>query len=89
MQAGEWSATADMFESDTFHGIMPLLFGDSPAENKVAFNADPSTARKDVDRMMRALFQPEVVDGDEAIRVCRKQERVRPCTPTSWLTSTA
>jgi hypothetical protein len=44
MQAGEWTATADMFESDSFMGIMPLLFGDSPAENEVAFNADPAMA---------------------------------------------
>jgi hypothetical protein len=72
MQAGEWAATADMFESDSFMGIMPLLFGDSPAEDEVAFNADPATARKDVDRMMRSLFQPEVIDGKEAINVCRK-----------------
>ena len=72
MQAGEWTATADMFESDSFMGIMPLLFGDSPAENEVAFNADPAMARKDVDRMMRSLFQPEVIDGEEAIQVCRK-----------------
>ncbi len=72
MQAGEWTAAADMFESDSFMGIMPLLFGDSPAEDEVAFNADPATARKDVDRMMRSLFQPEVLDGEEAINVCRK-----------------
>jgi hypothetical protein len=72
MQAGEWTATADMFESDSFMGIMPLLFGDSPAENEVAFNADPAMARKDIDRMMRSLFQPEVIDGEEAIQVCRK-----------------
>ncbi len=72
MQAGEWTATADMFESDSFMGIMPLLFGDSPAEDEVAFNADPATARKDVDRMMRSLFQPEVIDGEEDINMCRK-----------------
>jgi hypothetical protein len=70
MQAGEWTATADMFESDSFMGIMPLLFGDSPAENEVAFNADPAMARKDVDRMMRSLFQPEVIDGEEALAKC-------------------
>jgi hypothetical protein len=72
MQAGEWTATADMFELDSFMGIMPLLFGDSPAEDEVAFNADPATTRRDMDRMMRSLFQPEVIGGEEAINVCRK-----------------
>jgi hypothetical protein len=37
---------------------MPLLFTDNPAEGEVAFNADPASARRDVDRMNRALSRP-------------------------------
>ena len=45
---------------------MPLMFTNNPAEGEVAFNADPASARKDVDRMNRAL-SPE-----EALKVCKK-----------------
>jgi hypothetical protein len=55
----------------------------------VAFNADPAMARKDVDRMMRSLFQPEVIDGEEAIQVCGSRGQGRPFTPLSWQTSRA
>jgi hypothetical protein len=48
------------------------MFTDNPAEGEVAFNADPASARRDVDRMNRALFQPELVSADEALKVCKK-----------------
>jgi hypothetical protein len=48
------------------------MFADNPAEGEVAFNADPASARRDVDRMNRALFQPELVSADEALKVCKK-----------------
>ena len=51
---------------------MPLLFTDNPAEGEVAFNADPASARRDVDRMNRALFHPELVSPEDALKVCRK-----------------
>jgi hypothetical protein len=51
---------------------MPLMFTENPAEGEVAFNADPASARRDVDRMNRALFQPELVSPEEALKVCKK-----------------
>ncbi len=48
------------------------MFTDNPAEGEVAFNADPASARRDVDRMNRVLFQPELVSADEALQVCKK-----------------
>ena len=48
------------------------MFTDNPAEGEVAFNADPASARRDVDRMNRVLFQPELVSADEALKVCKK-----------------
>ncbi len=70
--AAEWPAEAELFESENFHGIVPLMFTDNPAEGEVAFNADPASARRDVDRMNRALFQPELVSAEEALKVCKK-----------------
>jgi len=70
--AAEWPAEAELFESENFHGIIPLMFTDNPAEGEVAFNADPASARRDVDRMNRVLFQPELVSADEALKVCKK-----------------
>jgi hypothetical protein len=48
------------------------MFADNPAEGEVAFNADPASARRDVDRMNRALFQPELVSAEEALKVCKR-----------------
>ena len=79
MQAGKWTATADMFESDSFMGIMPLLFGDSPAENEVAFNADPAMARKDVDRMMTIRLR----DDERYVRCNHNDEAAKRKNRTS------
>jgi len=70
--AAEWPVAAELFESENFHGIVPLLFADSPAEAEVAFNSDPASARKDVDGMERALFQPEIVSATDALKFCKK-----------------
>lgn len=72
MLAGEWHAAAELYETEDFHGIIPSFFADSPATAEVAYTADPSLARKDVDRMQRALFQPEILTPDEALKVCKR-----------------
>jgi len=61
-----------MFDTDSFSGVIPVMFADNPATAEVAFLADGPTARRDVDRMMRVLFQPETVSGIDAIELCRR-----------------
>ena len=70
--AAEWALEADLFESDAFSGIVPTFFADNPAVAEAAFHADSVSARRDVDKMMRALFQPELISSDQADKVCRK-----------------
>ena len=72
MLAAEWDAQAELFEPVLFSGIVPVLFAENPAIAEVAFLADRPTARRDLDRMMRALFHPELITGHEAIEVCRR-----------------
>jgi hypothetical protein len=72
MVVAKWDVTAMMLDGSELNGMMPTLFADNPAAAEVVFHGDPVNARKDVDRLNRALFQAEVVDGDEAINICRK-----------------
>ena len=72
MLAGEWVLATDLFESEAFYGIAPVVFAETPAAAEAAFLADRTGARKDVDRMMRSLFQPEILSLKEALKVCKK-----------------
>jgi hypothetical protein len=60
------------WDGSELSGMMPTLFADNPAAAEVAFHSDPGNGRRDVDRLNRSLFQAEVVDGEEAIQICRK-----------------
>jgi hypothetical protein len=62
---------AMMLDVSELNGMMPPLFAENPGAGEVAFHGDPVNARKDVDRLNRCLFQAKVVDGKEAIQICR------------------
>ncbi len=72
MVVAEWDVTAMLLDGSELSGMMPTLFAENPAAAEVAFHADPGNGRRDVDRLNRSLFQAEVVDGEEAIQICRK-----------------
>jgi|688.fasta_scaffold187548_2 hypothetical protein len=72
MVVAEWDVTAMLLDGSDLSGMMPTLFAENPAAAEVAFHADPGNGRRDVDRLNRSLFQAEVVDGEEAIQICRK-----------------
>ena len=72
MLAAQWDVSASLLDGEDLVGMAPTLFPDNPAAAEVAFLADHRFARKDVDRINRALFQPELVTAAEAIQICRK-----------------
>jgi hypothetical protein len=72
MVVAEWDVTAMLLDGSELSGMMPTLLAENPAAAEVAFHADPVNGRRDVDRLNRSLFQAEVVDGEEAIQICRK-----------------
>jgi hypothetical protein len=76
MVVAELDVTAMMLDGSERNGMMPTgtgtLFAENPGAAEVAFHGDPVNAREDVDRLNRCLFQAEVVDGEEAIQICRK-----------------
>jgi hypothetical protein len=72
MLVAQWDVTASMLDGEHLVGMAPTLFADNPAAAEVAFLADHRNARKDVDRLNRALFQAEIVSAAEAIQICRK-----------------
>jgi hypothetical protein len=87
MVVAEWDVTAMLLDGSELSGMMPTLFAENPAVAEVAFHADPGNGRRDVDRLNRSLFQAEVVDGEEAIQICRKPRAGKPCTSSSRRTS--
>jgi hypothetical protein len=70
--AAEWPLEAELFDGEVLRGVVPVLFAENPAGAETTLHGDPANARKDVDRLQRSLFQPEILSTSDAIQVCKK-----------------
>ena len=61
-----------LFEDDYIGGIIPVLFAEDAAAASVALLANPSLARKDVQKLQKLFFAPESIIPDEAVQVVNK-----------------
>jgi hypothetical protein len=59
--AAKWPLEAELFDGEVLHGVVPVLLAKNPAAAETTLHGDPANARKDVDRLQRGLFQPEIL----------------------------